>query len=426
MEKIQRGVLLLALAAALESAGGELRESELTLSYDTHEASFNAVLDCRAIHPVAKLKDDPALQGLMYSALNWERDAAADSTHTATVTAQVMNWEDGALVSDGSAEILVLAATSGEGTFDWQPTEIANKVYRLTHVVSVGGVSDPMTAICGFFDFTGCRDSKATQADVEAAVLAAVTYKIAVVQDAEAPWQPIESAEARPGIATSATLASGVTTATTFCFRGIGTLQCEYLLTGGKLDMIADGEPANAFAEPTEEWVPCAVAFEDNVAHEVAFVYTAAGSGFAGLRNVRWVERDASLLAAAGSATDVRFDLREGVRTLKRMTELLPFEYSSTNWIGDVVGVSAESVAKVMVVRLTGGDPDVRNWTEELPGTSKLLVRKVGEGSVRWRPSPGVWKATFDILNDDSGIYQETAIFDLRKASGPGFAVLLR
>ena len=98
------------------------------------------------------------------------------------------------------------------------------------------------------------------------------------------------------------------------------------------------------------------------------------------------------------------------------MTEVLPFTYSSTNWIGDVVGVSAASVARVALVQLTGDDDDVTTWTE-VPGTASVLVNDVvgeGEKVARWNPKDGVWKATFDILNGNSSIHQETAFFDLR------------
>ena len=227
----------------------------------------------------------------------------------------------------------------------------------------------------------------------------------------------------RSGIATDATLAPGATTATTFTFRGIGTLQCEFLLTGGKLDVVADGEAVFAFTEPTGEWMPCSMAFEDDVAHEVAFVHTANGSGFAGLRNVRWVERDVGLLAKDGEI-GIRVDLRKGVRMPKRFRDMLPFAYSSTNWIGDVAGVGAESVAKVAVVELEGTDPDVRNWPEA--GTPRTLVTRSGEGSVEWQPRKGVWKATFDVLDGGASIHRETAVFDLRASRGGGFATLVK
>ena len=122
----------------------------------------------------------------------------------------------------------------------------------------------------------------------------------------------------------------------------------------------------------------------------------------------------------------VRMDLQKGVRTPKRLADVLPFVYSSTNWLGDVVNVSAESVARVTIVQLTGEGDDVTTWTDVVPNTFKELVKKPGEGEVKWRARKGVWKAAFDILNNDTSIRTEEAIFDLRNSIAPGLLIWVK
>ena len=125
---------------------------------------------------------------------------------------------------------------------------------------------------------------------------------------------------------------------------------------------------------------------------------------------------------ADGARAHVVMDLEEGVRTPKYLSYVLPFEYSSTNWIGDVKGVTVSSVASVTIVQLAGDDPDVTKWAE-VQGTSRELKKAVGEDAVKWKARKGVWKATFDILNGDSRIHRETVIFDLRDSKGTGFVL---
>ena len=91
-----------------------------------------------------------------------------------------------------------------------------------------------------------------------------------------------------------------------------------------------------------------------------------------------------------------------------------------------VTGVSASSVARVAIVQLDGTGPDVATWTTEEPGSYRVLKAESGEGEVAWSAKPGVWKATFDILNNDAGIHSETAIFDLRQARARGFVFYVK
>ena len=262
-------------------------------------------LDCRELFPVARLVFDPALRDFTYSALGWAREAAEDPTHTAEITARSGNLSSGVFTSDGSNEIEVMSARTGEGTCDWSPESILKKVYQLKHIVKVGGTADGTEELIGYLDFRGCA------------------------------------------------------------------------------------------VFPSDADAKC----EDELA----------------------IALDLSDVECLG----VPVDLQEGVRTPKRLSEVLPFEYSSTNWIGDVVGVSAESVACVTICPLQGTDDDVTTW-EEVSDKKKTLVDEVGEGQIKWRPHKGVWKATFGILNEDKSIHYEDVFFDLRNAQGPGLAIILK
>lgn len=424
-------VLLAVWTGALSVVAGESGEDLLVVVTDKQCESVKMPCDLRTSYPVRKLEDEPALRGLMYSALGWVRNAAADETRTATITARAGTLVDGAFTPDGTAEITVLPAATGEGTCDWTETAISKKVYRLTHTVKKGEVVDASAYLYGYLDFTHCAVHRASQADVEAAALGAITHEIAVVQDEVWPWQPVDMTTVRSGIATDETLEPEARTATTFSFKGCGIFRCEYILTGGMLEVVVDGETFSTVEMPTAGWEPCQIQFDGYGAHVVVFRFTSGGDGVTGLRDVCWDEPDESS-RVIGRGDGVRVDLRgralrDGVllRTPKRMAEVLPFEYSSTNWIGDVIGVTAESVARVTICPLQGTDDDVTTW-EEVSDKKKTLVDKVGEGQIKWRPYKGVWKAQFEILNGSSGIHQETVIFDLRNTSGPGLALILR
>ena len=428
MDRMVNTTLLGAVVAllTLSSAADSVRENELDVEAVVQQMSVpQQVVDLRTTFPVASLKDT-ALKGLMYSANSWERDAVADATRTATITAQAGTLADGVFTPDGSAELTVLPATPGEGTVDWALTEISKKIYRLTHAVKKGGTDDAAGLCHGYLDFTQCVVERASQAEVEAAVLGAITQKIAVRQDAVWPWQPLDSSVVRSGIETDELLAAEETTATAFTFKGRGVLHYEYDLTGGMLEVVANDEVVATFTAETAGWVPCQVLFEGFGAHEVSFVYTAVGNyATAAIRNVRWEVDDVSMWTQKGG-DETRVDLREGVRTPKYRDEVLPFAYSSTNWLG-VAGATAESKAHVRVVQMTGSDPVVTNWTTEVAGTSRVLQNAPGEDAVPWKAKVGsVWKATFDILNDETSIYSEEAWFDLRQTRVPGFLLMIK
>ena len=377
-------------------------------------------LDCRVVFP-----GDPILRGMAYSAIGWGLDAVPDSSRTVTVTARPGTLVNGVFTPDGGVpEVSLLAAATGRGEFDWMVTsDVGRRIYQFTHTVRKNGALDEAGSLCGYVDFRDC-EIYASQYDVMLAVVAEFTHEIEVVQDRYSPWQPADISTPRSGIFTDEALDQDEETLTTFTFNGVGVFQYEYKLDGGQLLPVVDGVEGEPLAV-VGDWSTGRVEFADGGDHEISFVFTGAGDGsVAGLRNVHWVQ-DASYACASDAGSGIRFDLREGVRAPRYLSQVLPFTYSSTNWIGDVSGASAESVAKVTIVQLTGTDPDVRNWTEEVPNTFTELVKKPGEGAIKWKPRKGVWKATFDILNGEGSIYQETAFLDLRNSRSSGFALIL-
>ena len=426
MNRILNTMLLgaAAITVALSAAADYVREDELTVAIDRSVASDAAepsdyeTIDLRTTFPVESL-ESKALKGLMYSANGWARNAANDASRTASITARAGTLANGVFMSDGSAEVTVAAGLTGEGSVNWNATEISKKVYQLTHTVRKGGTVDAAGTCYGYLDLTHCV-SWASQADVEAAVLGAITHKITVTQDEDCPWQPVDSAAVRSGIVTDEGLEPDEETATTFAFKGRGVLTYEYGLSGGTLEVFVGGKVVATFTEPKAGFVPCHVSFDSYGAHEVSFVYTAVGGAVAAIRNVRWeVLDESSRTDSAGEA--IRVDLQEGeVRTPKKFAHVLPFVYSPTNFTGTVDGKSS----RVSIVQLGGTDPDVTKWTE-IPGTWRKLKEATDEGEVKWRAKKGVWKATFEIF--DGSTLKDTQIkyFDLRNANGNGLVIFV-
>lgn len=417
---------LLSLSSLL-AVGDEISWSEASWGGGVKrmEGVRSAPVDLRIVFTVAKLSDEPALQNLAYSAIGWEREAVADASRKVTVTAQSGTLVNDNFLSDGEPELTVLPETTGRGTCNWTVRTFSKCIYRLTHVVSAGGVVDASATLYGYLDFTHC-EGVASQKEVKAAVLGSLTHEIDVVQDADWPWQPIDLAVVRAGIKTDGALPAGTETATTFAFSGCGVFHYEYALSGGNLAIWVDGEKV---LEPdvAVAWQGGQLAFADCRAHDVVFAYVAGGDGTtAALRNVVWEESEGRRYGS-GLCDAVQLDLQEGVRTAEFLTDILPFAYSSTNWVGDVTGADAASVARVTVVQLTGTDSDVQTWTNEVPNTRRVLAETSGEGEVRWRGKGlGVWKATFDILDGDDSLHQESVIFDLRTSRYGGFYLLVR
>ena len=385
------------------------------------EDSKSMELDCRKVFPVAKLKSEP----LAYSAIGWDLDPVDDPSRTVTISFRSGTFADGVFTPDGQG-VEILHEKTGSGVFEWFPREVSKKVYRLAHIVKVNGVDDASAALYGYMDFSRCV-GMSTQDQIEAAVLGESLCKVTVVQDADWPWDVIDMTVPRSGIRAPQLLPEGSESATTFKFVGFGRFQYDYALDGGRLEVRVDGETA-VVHETSTDWSAQAIEFTEYGAHEVVFSCVPIdGRCEAGLRNVNVkVENPDMYDVVADVRKNVRIDLREGVRTTKFFKDILPLTYSSTNWIGDVSGATSMSVARVTVVELTGTDEDVSKWTQEVPSSIQVLKQEAGEGEVAWQASRGVWKATFDILNEDNSIHQESALFDLRATrANNGLVILL-
>ena len=423
MNRISNTLLLetAVVVSALAAKADYVCEDELDGAVVVQQMSVpRQVADLRTTFPEASL-EDAALTGLMYSANSWVRDAAEDASRTARITAQAGTLANGVFTPDGNAEVTVGTGLTGEGTVDWAVSGISKKVYRLTHTALRGGSVDAGGTCYGYFDFTHCTAGSASQADVEAAVLGAITHKIVVTQDEVWPWQPIDTTAVRSGIVTDEALEPETETATVFAFKGHGVLHYEYDLSGGTLVVIADDKVVATFTEPKADFAPCHVSFDGYGAHEVSFVYTAVGGAVAAIRNVRWEVLDESS-RTTGAGEQVCVDLQEGeVRTPARFEHVQPFVYSPTNFTGTVDGKSA----RVSIVQLEGADPDVTKWTTEVRGTARVLKEATDEGGVKWRAKAGVWKATFEIFDGPTLKDTQIKFFDLRDAKGKGLLIFI-
>lgn len=406
--------LLLAVGlAAIPVVADGLREDELTPPTRSEGVSVQP-LDLRTCWPM----EIQRLIGVSYSAVGWNvTPLAAGASVRLNLVAGAFDgktfYPDSILTSQDLATGL-----TGKGTFLWYP-RVEKRVYRLLHETKRGESVVEDETICAYFDFSAC--DLVTETEFRNAVLG-ITGAIAIVHDDAYPWLPIVRNVAGSGVATDPELASGNASTLGFAFAGRGTLHYEYALDGGSLAVLVDGEVAEEFTEPVE-WQQRTIRLENLGSHTVVFVFTAAGDGSTALvRGVRWEEDDveAWMHDAAGG---VRMDLREGVRKPKYFSEILPFAYSSTNWVG-VTGATAASSVRVTLVPMTGAGSDTTQWTES--GDPIELYRGPGEGSVKWpKPEKGLWKATFDILNGDTGIYSEDAFFDLWKTRNSGFMLMV-
>lgn len=434
MKILQRACWMAAVGAWIVPVVADetyLREGELDPPSVRQAGALECAVDCRDFFTKTVREEDHVVSGINYSAIGWESVAAADPARTVTIIARPGTLANGVFTPlVGAAEIEVMSAREGRGVFDWSVEGVDRRVYQLEHTVRKGGLVDDSETLYGYFSII----VRASQSVVESAVLAEVSQPIAVRQDAEWPWQPMGDITTEgSGVSTASDIPQDAVTATAFAFRGCGTLHYEYGLTGGELSVVVDGETAATCNEPTAGWVARQIPFAAFGMHEVVFSYAADGDGSqACIRNVRWEVPDKGD-CTSGGRSDVRVDLRDsGIRSLERSSEVLPFVYSSTNWVGfttnsaeAVVQIGGKSVARVTIVKLTGDDgADVRQWTE-LPKTRKELKRAVGEGEIKWYPRKGVWKATFDILDGEDEVHHEETIFDLRDMRTNGLVMFI-
>ena len=394
---------LLALTAGAESSPDDVspfRQVEVSAQSEA------LAIDLSETWVVTKIREI----GVAYSSVGWEMDPV-DSGNTVTLS---LRPADGS-----SAKVTIASGLTGANVYSWTPSGVTKTTYCLLHEVMHGAARDAKQDLVANFDFSNCDTGGATAKEILEAAFADGSQSYDFSSDEENPWQPIGGSG--EGVLSEA----GVPSVFVVRVKGGGSLSFGYLLTTASSDalrVLVDGVEVTKLNMATQ-WAEDSLTIDSRGEHIVTFAFEGT-DGQAGVKGIRWRESEGVQLCQLSDPVTV--DLQEGVRTPSRLSDILPFEYSSTNWIGDVVGISAESVARVTIVGLKGTDPDVRNWTDEVPGTFATLLRKVGEGQVKWKPHQGVWLATFDILNDDSSIHQESVIFDLRKSRAAGLVLFIR
>ena len=385
---------------------------------------LNVSLDLSAVYEAGNSPDDPFLRDWNYSAVGWDLDEDG-SDATARLTAEIGHLVEGRFVTDGQTPVVVAENLTGRGTVDWRSDEGREGVYRLKHEVLRNGVPDGSCALYGYVSFMSSEyEEPAEYAVLRKSAFAEVTHDMVLVSDSTRPWRPIDDQIAGSGIEYRAYRQSPVTTQTSFDIWGAGRFSYEVNVEGGRVDIVLDGTNAVSHQETGNSWRHGALDISAARPHRVVFSFVGEkGYCVAGLRNVRWQELRND--AAAAAERPLRLDVCDGVRAVKHFEDVLPFAYSSTNWIGGVSDATAASAARVTVVQLTGTDPAVTNWTDTVPGTACELYCAPGEGSVQWKVKTkdrGVWKASFEILGTD---HREDAIFDLRKTCGAGFLLMI-
>lgn len=386
-------VWIVALAASGDTS--YVREDELVLSEPL--LRFCGAEQAIDLSPCWTSVEDLAKIPLSYSSVGWGiEDLPGESTvRLDNVTGAVFNVQEG---------------LTGRGVFPWVIRGIDKKVFHIQHVVTRGGVVRAEETLNAIFDFTAIVERN----DQIKTAVVGCSQPIYCLDDPGHPWSLLGGAG--EGVSNAADGAQ-----LSFSFAGTGVFSAELAFESGCVVVTLDGVEVETVMA-NGQWTGRDWPVADFGSHTVTLRY----SGTSEIRVRNAVMDGCDCRIRSGALEPSALDLRRGVRKAKHYNEILPFTYSSTNWIGDVVGVTAASVARVTIVQLTGSDPDVGNWTETVPDTFKELVKKAGEGEVKWRPKQGVWKATFDILNNDTGIHQETAILDLRNASGNGLVLFLR
>lgn len=338
-----------------------------------------------------------------YSADGWEKEAP-DSGRTVTLQLTPV---------DGGAAVDVAVSLDGRGTYVWTPENVERKKYVLKHLVKNGSAVVGGETLTAYFSFENV-EMRASEAEVRAAALG-ISQDCTIANDADHPWQPIGGAG--DGIASPADVAS----ACSFQVKGQGVFCYEWALDAGTASVALDGVGARSY-EASAGWREDTFSVTTEGEHVFAFSVTAEGGPFE-LRNVRWITSDQSFQMAVSES--VRTDLRTGVRVLDDFSELMPFTYSLTNFVG-IVGTSSKTIAHVSVVQLTGEGDDVSQWTEEVPKTRRELKCVQEEGVVVWGGKVGVWKAMFDIVDaEGESVHAESAVFDMRNCAR-GLCIILK
>lgn len=388
---IGRIIGAVAFAAVAAVGRGEWRTIDGTGSSVTVPLNLSSVWDKRSLDE----------EQIAWSSLGWDDEAEAAGGKT--VTLQLIP------LSAGAAVTLMTEQKGHRQTYVWEPDGVTKQVYRIQHKVIGGSVLE--TDLKAYFSFERYDNIPPSEVEVRAAIRSADGYgqDFGVANDSANWWiltdGPGDGIEARTGTSSFA-----------FTMSGQGEFLFDYALWGGEWTVTVDGVQVQA-PSAAGDWAAFRIPIGGfTCRHTVVFHATlSAGGDIARLRNVRWMAEDSDWRVESEESVETSFDLREGVRVLKDRDDLLPFAYSSTNFTG-VAGATSESIVEVSIIRVIGAGEDVSRWTDEVPGTARVLYRGMGESTVAWKGKPGVWRATFIIANASGGaLHTETAVFDMRQ-----------
>lgn len=312
-------------------------------------------------------------------------------------------------VDGGETKDLAVGLT-GHDVFLWTPQGLQRKVYKLVHSVKNGAVNSRDDMLTAFFSFEDCQ-MEASPEEIREAVMG-VSQVCTLVNDEQHPWQPVD------GAGSGLVAPEGIGSVFELQVKGQGTVFFDWSMADGEAVVVVDGVTAKALAV-TADWTAGQVAVVGFGPHTVRFV----SSGTAvKVKSIRWITTNADMADATGPS--VRVDLQQGIRRPHSLKELMPFVYSVSNFTG-VAGMTADAVARVRVVQITGADSDLTTW-EEVDGTEKVLCEEQDESSVPWEGrSGGFWKAEFQVRDGGSALHEEAAYFDMRKF-GLGLMILLK
>ena len=340
-----------------------------------------------------------------YSALGWDL-ADGESGAEVKLVLESADGTDSRTLTDGLLD---------RSVFSWTPSDMQRVNYTLTHRVFVAGEEDLARRLTATFDFTKYKGATATDREIRLALTAPSSNAFAYENDAAHPWQPADG--------TGDGLAASTEAASVFAVRvkGAGTLTFEELVPGGTFEIFVDG--VSVGTQTAADWTAKALPLAVAGSHVITFSSTPGAGSAATVRALQWTDGDLFYGTERSEAFALDISTNGNVRLVKTREDVLPFTYSSTNFVG-LSGTTAASIAQVTVVRITGEGSDYSNWTE-VDGTQKTLVSQSGESTVSWRPKAGIWKAKFEIVTGTKVNQTETAYFDASEY-GNGLIIFLR
>ena len=375
------------------------RGIDIAQDLQCHEEELS--IDLTACWPVEKL----GVISVPYSSVGWGSvDIPGDATVRLTCTEGVFSGNGFSPTSDGS---VLATGLSGRGTYRWLPVA-ERKIYRVQHIVTRSGTSVQEDPISVYYDFTGCE--MVTEAELLAAVQG-VSQPMRCTCDVAHPWTLVGGdGDGALNTADGARLS--------FSFKGAGTFSAELAFASGSVTVVLDGQTVETVTADAQGAMRSWAVAEPG-AHTLTLTYS--GSGEILVRNCAHADGVMRPLIVLDTGEQV-LDLREGVRTARYIKEILPFAYSSRKWTGEAVGIAS----RVTVVQLAGEGADVTKWAETGPVTT--LFDGPGEGTVKWKPKTGVWKAGLEIHNGTTVVAGglENAYFDLRDMRVPGLMLILK